>query len=257
MTVLVGILVSAFLALASSLGIAKVSQSSGLTNVALGLAAWFLWLVLVVTPAKMWKVKRERVIELEASMKPCLQVQDIVERDEGISGRVWALRVYNTGVHPAERCHGRLEGLEFETPEQDRTLARVLKADDLRWAGQGTGENYEVPGKSPADLDIIYCDGKAPYGRVSLVYRNPGQLDIPLPTTGTVLILVNITSAGRNPAYTLCRAELSLVTSLLAEGLADKPAVSIVYQGPQRPDTLKYQRQATSPSIPDKEGSQT
>lgn len=250
MTVLIGLLISAVLAILSWLGVAKVSQSSGITNVAIGLGAWFFWLVLVITPVKMWKMKRDRVVELEASRKPCLQVCDIVENDKGEAGTGWAIKVYNSGVSPADRCHGRLEELDFETPRQNQTLERIPTSRDLHWSGQREDGDYDIPGLNYGNLNVIYCEDRTIGRPIMLAYRDTEQFQLENVLSGlrdTILVLVNITCAGKVPIYVLCRAELNIVASGIVQGYVERPAVSIVYQGPERPDIVKYQRQTNPP----------
>lgn len=247
MSILIGLLISGLLATLSALGIyIAIPSFTLLSYLGLGLLSWFLWLVLVVTPVKMWRSERERADNLEENMKPCLEIMESPTRQgDGAfgDGHGWGLMIRNTGSKVAESCRGYLEQITFETH-----ASKVLDSFPRRsfhWSEQPEGAtDFTVLGGQIARFHIVYFDYK--YGSLSnvitLAYRanKDFRLHYELSAfTEPLLLLFSITSKGKSPQYVVCRVDLNA----LAEDLVDlgyKPPCKILWKGTERKELSEF-----------------
>jgi len=212
MSVLLGLLISALLAALSALGIYKaISGFTFLSYLGLGLLSWFLWLVLVITPVKMWRSERERADNLEESKKPCLEIGSIfVQSGKNDPSLEWVLEVRNKGTEVAEDCYALLE--QITTEESSTKLEEMPRNKSLHWSGHLDNiEHFQIGGGQSGMLGILYwgTDGES---LITLPYRqiqsNELRLRYALTVREPVLLYLNITSKDRKPLFVTIRINL-------------------------------------------------
>lgn len=106
MSVLLHIGISAAIALASVIGVTLLPISlEWLSYLFIGVAIWFLVLILAITPATMWKGKAQQLRKLTAKQL----VVSMAEPHEPGDGSHWLrLRVTNPSALPIRDCYGKL-----------------------------------------------------------------------------------------------------------------------------------------------------
>lgn len=101
-----GLIISAILASLSAVGIYKIFTEFNLVSyIGFGLLAWFIWLLLVVTPMRMWKENTDIISRLTTRR---LIVESAEIYDDGMGCHWLRLRVENPTALPIKDCYGKL-----------------------------------------------------------------------------------------------------------------------------------------------------
>jgi hypothetical protein len=80
------------------------------TVVAIGIAAWAALLVLVITPYRMWRTQRLRVIELEAQLSPSIKQAAIDDLSRELK---WAIdNLFNSKPLPQDRGYWQVSSIK-------------------------------------------------------------------------------------------------------------------------------------------------
>ncbi len=127
MSILLGLFFSAVLAALSAFGIYRLSEGFTLVSyIGFGLLAWFLWLLLVVTPMRMWKENTDTISRLTTRR---LVVEDAEIYDDGMGCHWLRLRVENPTALPIKDCYGKLIDrrlITFPTTVQGQTFRQLV-----------------------------------------------------------------------------------------------------------------------------------
>ena len=220
----------------------------------------FFIMVIFIAPYQHWKKQRERADKLECRAKPVLEILDIAEANIGHTGAEWSLEIRNNGTQPAKECHGNLEDIEFESPQGGGSLKRWRKNHDLQWSGEvENASSFTIAGGQKAMLILVSRDSASSDNNVTLAYRGTEQfrLQYKLPQNDPILLLINITSEGRNPQYAICLLDMKAIASDIYRGYSCQSPVTLLYHGEQRRSLGEFQKSLNSSPTLDMGGSQT
>lgn len=158
MSVLLVALALLVLAVFSGQGLAALSGLPGVTASLIALGFWFLLLVLLITPMRMWKDKTDRITELTTRL---LRVYATPPSHDEDRGEAWLnLRVFNTSHLTIHRCYGKLVG--YEVLESSKPIKQLPGPEfRLPWSywTSGSANWVDIGGESSDFLDIAVSPG--------------------------------------------------------------------------------------------------
>lgn len=226
------------------------------THWLISILSWLGFVIFVVAPTRIGL----KYLKQAERMKPCLEILGVAETNLGQTGAEWSLEIRNNGTQQAEKCQGKLEDIEFETLQGGFSLERWPKNHDLQWSGQiEDASNCAIAGGQRAMLNLVYRDSAAPNKTITLAYRGTEQfrLDNKLPQNDPILLLINITSEGRNPQYAICLLDMKAIASDIYRGYSCQSPVILLYHGEQRRSLGEFQKGLNPSPTLDMGGSQT
>lgn len=247
------LIISAILGGASAFG-ASTAVASVQNTIYIGLAVGFGFLLLIVTPARMWKDSQNTIERMEGERASRLSVELVKEEEGGIPGSSgWGLIVRNCGTIKADGCSARIEEFAFQIPSPNFTLNRWPTDRPLHWAGQESG-SYEIPGGQSAHLSVISSQHNPDnQSRIATIaYR--GDIEFrkshALPNGhGPVLLLINLVCNEAIPQYIVCRILPELVVSTVVRGYSDDVALSVLCVTEARPSLSDFQQATAQATI--------
>lgn len=171
MSTLIGLTISAVFAILSTLRLAAVSGVALENRIPFGLAIWLLFLMLVITPMRMWKEHTDTIARLTTrrlvvSRKPVVPSEN----------EVWlSLKVENKSGLVARRCYGKI--LTYQSLSEIDS-ARRLPGPGLKlpwsWFSSASARHVDIAAGSFDFLDIAMARGLNAKGFVT-----------PMPPVGT------------------------------------------------------------------------
>lgn len=173
MSVLVGALIALVFAALGFWGFDVQWQPNAATWWVQLLGAWFLMLVVLVTPFRMWKAQHLRIEQLEAEKLPSIIIEcgsdpDFVRTTHmpsrnsahGIVGMWVRLRVTNKGSQFARECRALLMDIQQVTSSGDLQPMGWADPLPLKWSNQPdpsliAGEKADLLPETPKYVDIF------------------------------------------------------------------------------------------------------
>ena len=222
----------------------------------ISILSWLGFVIFVVAPTRIGL----KYLRQSERMKPCLEILDIAEANIGYTGAEWSLEIRNNGTESAEDCHGTLEDIEFESLQEGVSLKRWRKNHDLQWSGEvENASSFTIAGGQKAMLILVSRDSASSDNNVTLAYRGTEQfrLQYKLSQYDPILLLINVTSEGREPLFVICLLNMKAIDSNVYRGYSGQPPVTLLYCGEQRRSLSEFQKGLNSSLNLDKEGSQT
>jgi hypothetical protein len=247
-TPLILTIIATIFSLAGMAGTFKAIQESNW----LWLSGWIPLVILIVfvAPYKLWQEQRERANKFEIDMKSSLKVIGVIEQGLNTIRLGFGIKIENIGKEDANKCHGRLLDLKFETPKDSISLSKMPKNRDLHWSGQVENvDYYDVPGSQSAILNVVSCSLIRGEMLVRLAYRSTEQFreDYALPKEfGAILALIRVSYEGHEAINLVCRIDPKIMADMSYRAYSSDEPFEIKWYNTESRDLSEFQIQESS-----------